>query len=72
MAIIGILAVLLAFMVGASRVFFAISIDGRSRTTYRRTVIPMGSTHVDTFTGTTSWFFRAAFRETTVVVTDHH
>jgi len=28
--------------------------ERRSRTTYRPTVTPEGSTHVDTFTGTTS------------------
>jgi hypothetical protein len=28
--------------------------ERRSRTTYRPTVTPKGSTHVDTFTGTTS------------------
>ena len=34
--------------------------ERRSRTTYRPTVTPEGSTHVDTFTGTTSSFSRTA------------
>ena len=35
-------------------------VERRSRTTYRPTVTPEGSTHVDTFTGTTSSFSRTA------------
>jgi hypothetical protein len=34
--------------------------ERRSRTTYRPTVTPEGSTHVDTFTGTTSSVSRTA------------
>src|SRR4051812_2304444 len=37
--------------------------ERRSRTTYRPTVTPEGSTHVDTFTGTTSSFSRTASRK---------
>jgi hypothetical protein len=33
---------------------FGSALERRSRTTYRPTVTPEGSTHVDTFTGTTS------------------
>jgi hypothetical protein len=41
--------------------------ERRSRTTYRPTVTPEGSTHVDTFTGTTSSFSRAASGRLAVV-----
>ncbi|GED87409.1 hypothetical protein TNCT6_44940 [Streptomyces sp. 6-11-2] len=39
---------------------FGSALERRSRTTYRPTVTPEGSTHVDTFTGTTSLFSRTA------------
>ena len=39
---------------------FGSALERRSRTTYRPTVTPEGSTHVDTFTGTTSSFSRTA------------
>jgi hypothetical protein len=35
---------------------FGSALERRSRTTYRPTVTPEGSTHVDSFTGTTSSF----------------
>jgi hypothetical protein len=41
--------------------------ERRSRTTYRPTVTPEGSTHVDTFTGTTSSFSRTASGKVAVV-----
>jgi hypothetical protein len=41
---------------------FGSALGRRSRTTYRPTVAPEGSTHVDTFTGTTSSFSRTDFR----------
>jgi hypothetical protein len=41
--------------------------ERRSRTTYRPTVTPEGSTHVDTFTGTTSSFSRTASAKLAVV-----
>jgi hypothetical protein len=41
--------------------------DRRSRTTYRPTVTPEGSTHVDTFTGTTSSISRTAARKVAAV-----
>jgi hypothetical protein len=37
---------------------FRSALERRSRTTYRPTVTPERSTHVDTFTGTTSSFSR--------------
>jgi hypothetical protein len=37
-------------------VAFGVLVERRSRTTYRPTVAPTKSTHVDTFTGTTSSF----------------
>ncbi|GAA1929478.1 hypothetical protein GCM10009753_74170 [Streptantibioticus ferralitis] len=47
---------------------FGSALERRSRTTYRPTVTPEGSTHVDTaFTGTTSSFFRTASRKVAVV-----
>ncbi|GAA0695987.1 hypothetical protein GCM10009548_80480 [Streptomyces malaysiensis subsp. malaysiensis] len=39
---------------------FGSAAERRSRTTYRPTVTPEESTHVDTFTGTTSSFSRTA------------
>jgi hypothetical protein len=39
---------------------FGSALERRSRTTYRPTMTPEGSTHVDTFTGTTSSFSRRA------------
>ncbi|GAA3485542.1 hypothetical protein GCM10018966_100750 [Streptomyces yanii] len=39
---------------------FGSALERRSRTTYRPTVTPEESTHVDTFTGTTSSFSRTA------------
>jgi hypothetical protein len=41
--------------------------ERRSRTTYRPTVTPEGSTHVDTFTGTTSSVSRTAAGKLAVV-----
>jgi len=41
--------------------------ERRSRTTYRPAVTPEGSTHVDTFTGTTSSFSRTASGNVAVV-----
>jgi hypothetical protein len=42
--------------------------ERRSRTTYRPTVTPEGSTHVDTaFTGTTSSIYRTAAGKVAVV-----
>src|SRR5947199_7314946 len=41
--------------------------ERRSRTTYRPTVTPEGSTHVDTFTGTTSSVSRTAAGNLAVV-----
>jgi hypothetical protein len=41
--------------------------ERRSRTTYRPTATPEGSTHVDTFTGTTSSISRTAARKVAVV-----
>jgi hypothetical protein len=41
--------------------------ERRSRTTYRPTVTPEGSTHVDTFTGTTSSVSRTASGKLAVV-----
>lgn len=47
---------------------FGSALKRRSRTTYRPTVTPEGSTHVDTaFTGTTSSFSRTASRKVAVV-----
>jgi hypothetical protein len=37
---------------------FESALERRSRTTYRPTVTPEGSTHIETFTGTTSSFSR--------------
>ncbi len=46
--------------------------ERRSRTTYRPTVTPEGSTHVDTaFTGTTSSFSRTAFGRLAAPVARH-
>jgi hypothetical protein len=45
--------------------------ERRSRTTYRPTVTPEGSTHVDTFTGTTSSFCRTASGKLAVVAVVH-
>jgi len=42
-------------------------LERRSRTTYRPTMTPEGSTHVDTLTGTTSSFSRTASRRVAVV-----
>lgn len=39
---------------------FGSAVERRSRTTYRPTVTPEESTHIDTFTGTTSSFSRTA------------
>jgi len=39
---------------------FGRAVERHSRTTYRPTVTPEESTHVDTFTGTTSSFSRTA------------
>jgi hypothetical protein len=41
-------------------------VERRSRTTYRPTVTPKRSTHVDTFTGTTSSFSCTVFRKLAV------
>jgi hypothetical protein len=41
---------------------FGSALGRRSRTTYRPTLASEGSTHVDTFTGTTSSFSRTDFR----------
>jgi len=41
--------------------------ERRSRTTYRPTVTPQGSTHVDSFTGTTSLVSRTATGKLAVV-----
>jgi hypothetical protein len=47
---------------------FGSALERRSRTTYRPTVTPEGSTHVDTaFTGTTSSFSRTASGKVAVV-----
>jgi hypothetical protein len=46
---------------------FGSALEQRSRTTYRPTVTPEGSTHVDTFTGITSSFSRTASRKVAVV-----
>jgi len=46
---------------------FGSGLERRSRTTYRPTVTPEGSTHVDTFTGTTSSFSRTASGKLAVV-----
>ncbi|GAA0694357.1 hypothetical protein GCM10010193_56260 [Kitasatospora atroaurantiaca] len=47
---------------------FGSALERRSRTTYRPTVTPEGSTHVDTaFTGTTSSFSRTASGKLAVV-----
>jgi hypothetical protein len=47
---------------------FGSALERRSRTTYRPTVTPEESTHVDTaFTGTTSSFSRTASRKLAVV-----
>ncbi|GAA2889606.1 hypothetical protein GCM10010517_53740 [Streptosporangium fragile] len=46
---------------------FGSALERRSRTTYRPTVTPEGSTHVDTFTGTTSSFSRTATGKLSVV-----
>lgn len=51
---------------------FGSALERRSRTTYRPTVAPEGSTHVDTaFTGTTSSFSRTASGRLTTVVVVH-
>jgi len=50
---------------------FGSALERRSRTTYRPTVTPEESTHVDTFTGTTSSFSRTAFRNVAVVAVVH-
>jgi hypothetical protein len=42
--------------------------ERRSRTTYGPTVTPEGSTHVDTFTGTTSSFSRTVPEKLAAVV----
>jgi hypothetical protein len=47
---------------------FGSALGRRSRTTYRPTVAPEGSTHVDTFTGTTSSFSRADFRRLAIAL----
>jgi hypothetical protein len=46
---------------------FGSALERRSRTTYRPTVTPEGSTHVDTFTGTTSSFSGTASGKLAVV-----
>jgi hypothetical protein len=46
---------------------FGSALERRSRTTYRPTVTPEGSTHVDTFMGTTSSFSRTATGNLAVV-----
>jgi hypothetical protein len=46
---------------------FGSVLERRSRTTYRPTVTPEGSTHVDTFTGTTSSFSGTASGKLAVV-----
>jgi hypothetical protein len=45
--------------------------ERRSRTTYRPTMTPEGSTHVDTFTGTTSSFSGTASGKVAVVAVVH-
>jgi len=47
-------------------------LERRSRTTYRPTVTPQGSTHVDTFTGTTSSVSRTACRRLAVRTAIRH
>ena len=46
---------------------FGSALERRSRTTYRPTVTPEESTHVDTFTGTTSSVSRTAIAKVAVV-----
>jgi hypothetical protein len=46
---------------------FGSALERRSRTTYRPTVTPEGSTHLDTFTGTTSSFSGTASGKLAVV-----
>jgi hypothetical protein len=46
---------------------FGSALKQRSRTTYRPTVTPERSTHVDTFTGITSSFSRTASGKVAVV-----
>jgi hypothetical protein len=48
---------------------FGSALERRSRTTYRPTVTPEGSTHVDTFTGTTSSASRMTSGKIAVVAT---
>jgi hypothetical protein len=50
-------------------VHFGSARERRSRTTYRPTVTPEGSTHVDTLTDTTSSVSRTASGKLTVVAT---
>ena len=46
---------------------FGSALGGAPRTTYRPAVTPEGSTHVDTFTGTTSSFPCTDFRRLALV-----
>jgi hypothetical protein len=46
---------------------FGSALERRSRTTYRPTLTPEGSTHVDTFTGTTFSFSHTASGRVAVV-----